>query len=283
MLFPSKPLLLAHAIALSILKITYNGARNFSNITDALASYRVYHRNPTNQIIHFFAVPFIIWSVLVFLSHLKLPLCSKINVNIPFVPKHPVNYATILTIGYIVFYIKLDNFGGTLYAPFAYFLYANAISIQTNDQRRALEQIGKKQDDRNTSDAGNNTNNNNNNNIAWSGTGKAIKLAAIVHSLGWWVQIHPGHVLFEGAKPAVIQKSSGGTLKIAPLLAYVTQSLGDVLVRAPLFTYYEGLWFLGLNKGLQEESNLLVDVYTKKMCDDGIIMRACNNGVGNYN
>lgn len=75
--------------------------------------------------------------------------------------------------------------------------------------------------------------------------------------VGWYVQIHPGHGIFEGAKPAVLQ------------------SIGGALTSAPLFAYYEGLWFIGLNKGLQEETKLLVDQYTVELCKKGINMRAC--------
>lgn len=262
----SKSLLLSHTIALFILKIAYNGAKNFSNITDALAFYGVYHRDPINQIIHFFGVPCIIWSLLVFFSHLNLPgplfNRSSFFVNIPFVPTHKINYGTVLSFGYIVFYIKLDKFGGILYAPFAYLMYVTAVSTQIKDQVKAREQIHKKKhDDINTSASASTINFTK---TPWTGTGRALKLAGVIHFLGWYVQIHPGHGIYEGAKPAVMQ------------------SVGGALTSAPLFAYYEGLWFLGLNKELQEETKLLVDVYTKKLCDEGVAMRACD-GVSDYN
>jgi uncharacterized membrane protein YGL010W len=255
----SKSLLFAHAVALSILTITYRGASNFKDITDALAFYGVYHRNPINQIIHFFGVPCIIWSLLVFLAHLKLkrlPLGSS-SLSLPFAPVHSLSYATILTLGYILFYIKLDTFGGILYTPFAYFLYVTAVSAQRKDEIEAKRKCQMNRKKKNDSDI-DNTDNTNNTSISWTGTGRVLKIAAMVHFLGWYVQIHPGHGIYEGAKPAIMQ------------------SIGGALTSAPLFAYYEGLWFLGLNKGLQEETAVLVDLYTKKLCDSGdAVMRAC--------
>mmetsp|Transcript_6756 Transcript_6756/g.8552 ORF Transcript_6756/g.8552 Transcript_6756/m.8552 type:complete len:247 (-) Transcript_6756:67-807(-) len=243
---PSLSLIVGHVVALAVLCITGNGAANFKDIHDALSFYGVYHRDPINQLIHFFGVPCIIWSLLVFLSHLKFPLLhSLISVNIPLAPKHPINYATIITIGYIIFYIKLDPFGGTLYTPFAYFLYITAVSIKERDQAKSAK--------------AKNIYSSNKKNSSWVGTGRALKIAFLVHFLGWYVQIHPGHGIYEGAKPAI------------------TESIGGALTSAPLFAYYEGLWYVGLNKALQKETKALVDVHTKELCDKGAVMRACSN------
>ena len=79
--------------------------------------------------------------------------------------------------------------------------------------------------------------------------------------LCWYVQIHLGHKVIEGAQPAVLQ------------------SLGGALSVAPLFAFYEGLWFLGINKGLQESTRLLVEEYTQELCArKGIeAMKACSS------
>jgi uncharacterized membrane protein YGL010W len=84
-------------------------------------------------------------------------------------------------------------------------------------------------------------------------------MAAILNVLGWYVQIHPGHGIYEGAKPAVLQ------------------SVGGALTSAPLFAYYEGLWYMGLNKGLKDETKLLVDKYSIDLCKQGVRMRACSD------
>lgn len=252
----SKSLLLAHAGALTVLAIMINGASNFQDITDALAFYGVYHRDPINQVIHFFGVPCIIWSALLFTAHLKIH--PSVVVKIPFAPNHSLSYATVITIGYILFYTYLDTFGGLLFAPFIYFQYITAVLCQTQDQLKAknasIEMEKKKNDDTPSKDI---NKKNGSATSSWTGTGRALKLALWVHILGWYVQIHPGHGVFEGAKPAILQ------------------SIGGALTSAPLFAYYEGLWFLGLNKDLQLETKVLVDIYTKELCDSGVTMTAC--------
>merc|ERR1719223_1823782 len=106
--------ILAHAFALGMCYIMIDAALSFQNVDDALAFYGVYHRDPINQLIHFFGVPCIIWSFLVFFAHLNIS--SSIKINIPGAPSHHLNYATLVTLGYLIFYLHLDRFGGALFA-----------------------------------------------------------------------------------------------------------------------------------------------------------------------
>jgi hypothetical protein len=142
-------LFLAHGFAIIIIFIITRGFLSFTSITDTLAFYGVYHRHPINQIIHFFGVPAIICSLLVFLAHLSIPIPfvknSAITIQIPFVKRHPFNYASIATLLYISFYLYLDLFGGVLYAPFGYLLYATANNLTVGDQEEARK--GEKQKD----------------------------------------------------------------------------------------------------------------------------------------
>lgn len=85
------------------------------------------------QLIHFFGVPLIIWSLLVGFSHVDLPIIS-ISVKVPGVAKHNATYATLLSVAYVIFYIYLDTFGGLLYTPFAYALYISAVSMKLKYQ-----------------------------------------------------------------------------------------------------------------------------------------------------
>lgn len=59
--------LAAHGISLVALALIIKEAAAFSNVTEALAFYGVYHREPGNQLIHFFGVPGILYSGLIFL------------------------------------------------------------------------------------------------------------------------------------------------------------------------------------------------------------------------
>jgi uncharacterized membrane protein YGL010W len=201
----------------------------FENVSQALAFYGVYHRYGWNQVIHFFGVPGIFWSLFIFMVHVKLPVVG--------------DYAVVLSIAYTLFYISIDPIGGILYAPIIYFMYVTAIQLYKLDQKVAAADINVEQ----TSPC-------------WYGTTKILKFSALVHFLSWFLQIQLGHGIIEGAQPASLE------------------SLGGALTVAPLFAFYEGLWLLGINQGLQESTQVLVDQYTNEICAAGkIAMKACQN------
>lgn len=163
----SLSLVAAHIAAVSVTSFILRGFLSFASITDALGFYGVYHRDPINQIIHFFGVPCIIWSLIVFLCHLSLPLLH-VKIHIPFIAPHDVSYATLVTAMYIGFYLYLDHFGGVLYSPFAYGMYALAVNMMSQDQNLAKVESQKKEKK----------------SRSWTGTGRLLRLAAIVHFTG---------------------------------------------------------------------------------------------------
>jgi uncharacterized membrane protein YGL010W len=59
------------------------------------------------------------------------------------------------------------------------------------------------------------------------GTEKAWIYGMVLHVLGWYMQIHPGHTIFEKRRAALFD------------------SLFQSLILAPLFVWYEFLFFLG--------------------------------------
>jgi 2-hydroxy fatty acid dioxygenase len=77
--------------------------------------------------------------------------------------------------------------------------------------------------------------------------------------LAWYVQIHPGHLIAEGGRPAL------------------ATSLGDALTTAPLFAFYEGMWFLGLRKDFHKQVLAQVDQKTRELCRAGEKMRLCES------
>lgn len=229
----------AQAITAILVALIFKAAIGFKDASSALAFYGVYHREPWNQFIHFIGVPLIIWTILIMISHLPLPVLGKFDIKIPFCSQHALSWATLVTTGYMVFYLIIDTFGGVLYAPVLYFMYVSAVNLMVRDQQAA----NKKQDDASS----------------WMGTGTLLKYALLLHVLAWYVQIHPGHAVIEGAKPAVLD------------------SFGGALTSAPLFAFYEGAWLLGINKGLQERTNALVAQYTADLCAAGKSMRVCES------
>ena len=64
--------------------------------------------------------------------------------------------------------------------------------------------------------------------------------ALLAKALGWWVQIAIGHNRLEGRKPALFD------------------SLFDAIVMAPLFTWYEVLFFLGFKRDFKQQLDAVV-------------------------
>lgn len=236
----SSSFVVAHLACLFISFVIIKSFWEFENASRALAFYGVYHRYGWNQVIHFFGVPGIIWSLLIFMVHVPIPIVGGGSVN----------YANFLAICYNLYYLSIDPLGAVLYAPFIYAMYASAEKLRHDDQTQA-EKALKSQ--------GNNNNASTNSSIPWYGTGKSLRFGLLVHVFCWYIQIHLGHEIIEGAKPAVLQ------------------GLGGALSVAPLFAFYEGLWAFGINKSLQESTQLLVDQYTQELCSENGIefMRAC--------
>jgi len=214
----------------------------FEDASKALAFYGVYHRYGWNQVVHFFGVPGIIWSLIIFMVHVPLPVVGD----------ESLNYAAFLGICYCLFYLYIDPMGAVLYAPVLYAMYASSMKIMQEDQGLLRAKIAAAKE---------NGSSNSQTTQCWYGTGKAMKFALAVHVFCWYIQIHLGHKVIEGAQPAVLQ------------------SLGGALSVAPLFAFYEGLWLLGINKGLQESTQQLVDEYTQQICSEkGITaMKACQS------
>lgn len=245
----SSSFLVAQGFALLISTIIIGSFWEFEDASRALAFYGVYHRYGWNQVIHFFGVPGIVWSLMIFLVYIPLPFVnnndgdnSSNTASDGSSPqrqdKRPLNYAAFLGISYTIFYLSIDPLGATLYAPVMYAMYASAVAI-ADRERAAAAKPGTE--------------------LPWYGTGGALRFALAVHVFCWYAQIHLGHKIIEGAQPAVLQ------------------SLGGALSVAPLFAFYEGLWMLGINKGLQESTALLVDEYTLELCaEKGVTaMKAC--------
>mmetsp|Transcript_5668 Transcript_5668/g.8220 ORF Transcript_5668/g.8220 Transcript_5668/m.8220 type:complete len:209 (+) Transcript_5668:139-765(+) len=128
-----------------------------------------------------------------------------------------LTYSVFVTISFCqtILYVKIDPLGGLLYFPFSYMMYRSAVKITINSN---IEVTRKKNDDVTVE----------------KGMGRALKIACIVNFIGWYLQIHPGHIIFEGNSPALVD------------------SLGGALSTAPLFAFYEGIWVIGINTQLKE-------------------------------
>lgn len=228
-------LLLSHAFIAGVTVVNAIAAASFEDAATTMAFYGVFHQKPWNQFIHFWGVPLLLWTVFIFMAHLPLFAAAQIH-GLPGIPSHYFTWATVWLIGYFCFYLSLDLVGTLLYAPVLYGMYAASVRWMLADQQQAKLATGRH---------------------VWTGTGRLLKIAFWLHVFAWYLQIHPGHKIAEGAQPAIMQ------------------SLGGALSSAPLFAFYEGLWFVGLRKEFHLQVLELVGVYTKQLCDEGAVMRAC--------
>lgn len=234
--------ILANIISIMFLGTVMKTAVSITHVTDLLASYGTFHQDPTNQAIHFIGVPLIIWSAFIFLAHVKLPFLGSLKIpKIIAVPGHDLCWLDIVASFYVWVNVTVDKFGGTIYCGILYLMYLSAVQIHKKDIDSFTKlSKGKKS-------------------IPWYGTKKSLKFALFIHVIAWYIQIHPGHKIYEGASPAIMS------------------SIGMALTAAPLFAFYEGLWLIGINKELQEQTLKLVDIKTKDLCEKNghEYMRVC--------
>lgn len=247
----SPGLVVAHLVNAILLLIVLQAAVSFHNAIAAMAFYGVYHSHPVNQLIHFFGVPLLLWTVIIFQAH--LPLSSRVVVpQGPGLEAHYVSWATISVIFYAVSYLRMDLIGGALYLFIWYAMYASAVYWTAQDQQQARRTLLLWESSKDTNNGKNKAQT-----VSWTGTGRVLQYAALAHLLAWYVQIHPGHRIFEGGQPALMQ------------------SLGGALYSAPLFAFYEGIWLIGLRPQFQQQVMALVADYTRELCEAGAAMRVC--------
>jgi len=99
------------------------------NLEQQIGFYAQYHNNKVNQLIHFFFVPTILWTVLVWCAQTG-PL-----LQVPQLPPWlPANLALFVGSTYVLYYIILEPVAGLLYAPFMGFMlyYANHVASIEN-------------------------------------------------------------------------------------------------------------------------------------------------------
>jgi len=176
------------------------------NLLDQLVFYGSYHHNKWNKLIHVFFVPLIMWTAMVWFCYLDfgVDLAAKTGLSsiLPvWVSRRVVlNAAFVLMLGYGLYYISLEPVAGATMACVLFSLYLTAHAF--------LESQGRE---------------------------KAWQYALALHVLGWYMQIHPGHALLEGRKPAL------------------TDSFFQSLVLAPLFVWMEILFTFGYRRSLEQE------------------------------
>eukprot|EP00929_Paragymnodinium_shiwhaense_P013028 TRINITY_DN120890_c0_g1_i1.p1 TRINITY_DN120890_c0_g1~~TRINITY_DN120890_c0_g1_i1.p1 ORF type:complete len:241 (+),score=53.15 TRINITY_DN120890_c0_g1_i1:165-887(+) len=222
-------LLQACAVAIHVcVGVSMMRVRDFNQ---EIGQYGSYHQDWRNQVIHFIFVP-TIWCCLLAM-HSYVPLFG-LDMTIPGT-NHKVTWALTQLLFYVVYYLYLDPMGGGLFSIVLLAMYAIITpavqaewSAQTKKEGAAAKPAaaGKKS--------------------GW----KVWQIAHIVHAFAWYMQIHPGHAVFEGVKPALVD------------------SLGQALSVAPLFAFYEGVWAMGFAPELHSNVTSIVAAQRQQMCID---------------
>lgn len=191
---------------------------------EELSFYGLYHQDPVNQAIHFVFIPTILWSAMVLLAYydifgVKLSLLG-----------HRITWATTTYLIYTVYYNILDPFGGRVYSVALLFMYLSASIWVNNELKRNLTKKGPSAKP------------------SSSGT-SAWKIALFLQVFSWYMQIHPGHGIYEGVKPALFD------------------SIAQAFSVAPLFAFYEGIWYAGYKTDLQHMVVNSVAAQRQAMCN----------------
>jgi uncharacterized membrane protein YGL010W len=87
-----------------------------TSLKEQLASYAAYHQDPRNKLTHFFGVPLVTFSLLLFLSWFRFQPA----------PHLPITAATLFYLIVTAYYLRLDWPIALLQAPFTLALFAAA-------------------------------------------------------------------------------------------------------------------------------------------------------------
>eukprot|EP00927_Polykrikos_kofoidii_P032541 TRINITY_DN27692_c0_g2_i1.p1 TRINITY_DN27692_c0_g2~~TRINITY_DN27692_c0_g2_i1.p1 ORF type:complete len:230 (-),score=33.64 TRINITY_DN27692_c0_g2_i1:36-686(-) len=186
------------------------------SLKEQLSFYGAYHSDFRNQLIHATFVPLIYWSISVFYGY-TAPVIGIFNLG------------DLICTSYAVFYISLDPIVGSVAAVFYFALHFFAKYLIARERTK-------------TSKAGPSDK-------AEKPPGVKIwHVAFVLHLVSWYMQIHPGHGIYEGRKPALVD------------------SFFQSLTLAPLFVVYEMMWWMGIDPhGLQPQVAVLVAELQAKM------------------
>lgn len=187
------------------------------DLEGALGFYGSYHNNRINQLIHVIFVPCIVWSFMVIINYLSVDTVlgqhvylfgAKASYTYPWLAV--INDNLVLGAG-LVFYIAISAYylSLTFFPALTYDLIMFGMLLSSGYFYQHVTH-------------------------AWS-------YALALHVLAWYMQIHPGHGIFEKRAAALTDNFFGG------------------LALGPLFAWYEVLFTLGWNPQLRERLQKVID------------------------
>lgn len=232
----------ANAVATGLFGVVSKAMINMAGLESELAFYGAYHSNPWNQLIHFVCIPCIWWSICVFLCY--VPFLPGAMLGWESVGGHRITWGTLQLLFYAAFYIHLEFFAGILTSFVLLFFHLQA-SEAVARERAFRVAAGSKRDGRDDGVRKGKRP------MSW------FRFAFLLHALSWYLQIHPGHKVLEGVKPALLD------------------SLGQALGVAPMFALLEGMWYVGLMPEMRARVLQLVADNRAEMCASGLDATWC--------
>ena len=178
------------------------------DLVQELTFYASYHADWRNQLVHVVFVPLLVFTAMVFLAYVP-PLSRATPLGMP------LNWATLAALAWSGHHCKCDPLVGL----FTSLVTFGSALLATLIVQRELPTKGKGKG-------------------IWPPPpavryGQAARWAGALHGLSWYMQIHPGHAIFEGRKAA--------------LLDALIQSFMD----GPLFIWMEVAFRLGYDPALR--------------------------------
>jgi uncharacterized membrane protein YGL010W len=201
----------------------FGGITNM-DIAEQLASYGAYHSHPMNQLIHVIFIPVIVFTLMVFVSYLP-PAWNASAEQQGIIGNYAsvvignneseVPWSFIVFVMYALYYVALDVKVGSSAALYLYALYRVVEPFKqwiiTTEYGSAL------------------------------GMDRPWKIALALHIFSWYMQIHPGHAVFEKRKPALLD------------------AFAQSIMMAPLFVWYEVLFYMGYDPELKKKIDEIVE------------------------
>eukprot|EP01027_Heterolobosea_sp_BB2_P004156 GEZU01006315.1.p1 GENE.GEZU01006315.1~~GEZU01006315.1.p1 ORF type:complete len:209 (-),score=70.11 GEZU01006315.1:108-695(-) len=151
------------------------------SVSDQFVNYGEYHRNPVNKLIHFIFVPLIVFSLLIFVAGVPIPVPAAVEAAIPkeYSTLLAPNLGLVFLMILIPYYLILDFATGMLLLIENALFYLGANYIYHT-----------------------------------YGPSQAYTIAAITQVVSWGTQFL-GHGVWEGRRPALVD--NGLQIFIAPL------------------------------------------------------------------
>ena len=222
---------------------------------DELTFYASYHSHPMNQLVHIVCVPLLLFTVFVFAAYVPPPIKAMPQLTWP-----------LLGAGaWSLHHIRAAPLVGSLVSCLTFAMALGATAIVERELRESFKPgdrvvvedfregtvaksstsavVEVERDDAEPDEE------------VWQGSasalqhldggpksyGRAAWYAGLVHIFCWYMQLHPGHGIYEGRKPA--------------LLDSVLQAFLD----APLFVWYEVAFACGYDPALKQELDAAVE------------------------